>query len=622
MRIFLLLIGLFLWQINSSTAQNWQIKAVSGLNSAYDEIPALEQNQEFFFYSNREKDLLHEEDWKLRSKFHLYLSPLQTSFSELSDPSLWKGEMQLPFLFDAVCKSPNLKSWAGIQQEKSGTKIYSIQFDDDGRISVTEIAYLNYQIYHISPTDVEGDFIVSYRDNSNQNTLDIGLLQLDGSQSLILPIEGVNTDFNEAFPVWHQGDLYFSSNREGQFDIYLAEKQDQWLKVEKLKSPLNSEFDDHSIYFLNDDKGFLASNRTGGKGGDDIYLFERIDELALSGYTGRLSIKDQGIRDVPIRIYNDLGEVIAEGMTDENGNFDFPAMSENQNFKVVPVTDPKVLAASKLQISNPEGTVIQEVLADSNGHFYFEFLPYLNPGGLSRLDNPDLSTLFGIRIEGKVLKVDSTAVDEGELIVLMNDIGDPQQITYTEDDGSFLFEEVSPKANYSLGVQAGSEAVQIQIKGAAEAIHKNEEGDFDYQRILPGDYKTLKLSDGTVIEIQSGESLILKKIEYEFNEWVLNDRARAILSELAGLSKLNPGIKMDVISHTDSRGTSQYNLELSKKRANSAIEYLKSIGMRADTVFGTGVGESQLLNGCDDNSDCSEEKHAENRRTEVILRVD
>ena len=60
-------------------------------------------------------------------------------------------------------------------------------------------------------------------------------------------------------------------------------------------------------------------------------------------------------------------------------------------------------------------------------------------------------------------------------------------------------------------------------------------------------------------------------------------------------------------------------LKLSYKRANSVVEYLESRGIRASQLDAVGFGEKNLLNACDDESDCSEEMHQENRRTEFKI---
>jgi len=67
-------------------------------------------------------------------------------------------------------------------------------------------------------------------------------------------------------------------------------------------------------------------------------------------------------------------------------------------------------------------------------------------------------------------------------------------------------------------------------------------------------------------------------------------------------------------SHTDCRGTDEYNLDLSQKRAQAAIDYLMSTGISAKRLEAVGMGESSLAVNCV-CEDCTEDQHQKNRRT-------
>jgi outer membrane protein OmpA-like peptidoglycan-associated protein len=80
--------------------------------------------------------------------------------------------------------------------------------------------------------------------------------------------------------------------------------------------------------------------------------------------------------------------------------------------------------------------------------------------------------------------------------------------------------------------------------------------------------------------------------------------------------KDNPGVKIELGSHCDSRGSYAYNDALSQRRSNSAVAYIISKGISADRITAKGYGERQLLNKCSDGVPCTEEEHQWNRRTE------
>jgi len=83
--------------------------------------------------------------------------------------------------------------------------------------------------------------------------------------------------------------------------------------------------------------------------------------------------------------------------------------------------------------------------------------------------------------------------------------------------------------------------------------------------------------------------------------------------------KDNPGIVIELGSHTDSRGSSQSNLALSDKRAKASAAYIISKGIDKSRIYGKGYGETMLLNRCANGVPCSEEEHAINRRTEFKI---
>lgn len=98
----------------------------------------------------------------------------------------------------------------------------------------------------------------------------------------------INSKGNDVFPYWHQDTLYYSSDGRpgmGGLDIFRIElKNGRWSKVKNMKAPINSGGDDFGIVFKDTKSftdstyqiGYLSSNRLGGKGGDDLYQFNKV----------------------------------------------------------------------------------------------------------------------------------------------------------------------------------------------------------------------------------------------------------------------------------------------------------------------------------------------------------
>ncbi len=106
----------------------------------------------------------------------------------------------------------------------------------------------------------------------------------------------------------------------------------------------------------------------------------------------------------------------------------------------------------------------------------------------------------------------------------------------------------------------------------------------------------------------------LENIYYDFDEWFIREDAKPTLNELAENLALNPNIRIQLSSHTDCRGNTRYNEQLSQKRAQSAVDYLISKGIDPVRLEAVGYGENQLEIDCVCTR-CTEEEHQANRRT-------
>ena len=108
-------------------------------------------------------------------------------------------------------------------------------------------------------------------------------------------------------------------------------------------------------------------------------------------------------------------------------------------------------------------------------------------------------------------------------------------------------------------------------------------------------------------------------IYYNFDKYDIREDAKVELDKIVKVMNENPEVKIELGSHTDCRGSSSYNLRLSKKRAKSAASYISSRISNPSRISSKGYGESKLINDCNCRSKCSKEAHQENRRTEFII---
>ncbi len=110
----------------------------------------------------------------------------------------------------------------------------------------------------------------------------------------------------------------------------------------------------------------------------------------------------------------------------------------------------------------------------------------------------------------------------------------------------------------------------------------------------------------------------LNNIYYDYDKWAIRPDAQVELDNLVSILKDNPAVIVELGSHTDSRGRDFYNLELSEKRAKAAVDYIVSTSViNQENIVSKGYGETQFVNACKNGVVCSEQKHQENRRTEL-----
>jgi len=109
-------------------------------------------------------------------------------------------------------------------------------------------------------------------------------------------------------------------------------------------------------------------------------------------------------------------------------------------------------------------------------------------------------------------------------------------------------------------------------------------------------------------------------INWNLASATLTPQAKRIIDEhLLPVLAQNPGVKVELASHTDSRGTKASNIDLSERRAQAVARYLEAKGINSSLLVANGYGESKLKNRCSDGVSCTEREHAVNRRTEFRL---
>lgn len=172
----------------------------------------------------------------------------------------------------------------------------------------------------------------------------------------------------------------------------------------------------------------------------------------------------------------------------------------------------------------------------------------------------------------------------------------------TNENGKFSY-DLSPNTNYTL--------VANKTGYFSKSIDKiSTKGLRDLNNVLIT-IKVRVILDKVYEEVP----IIIPNIYYDYDSTSLREESFVVLDTLGQMLEDNPEIMIEIGSHTDSRGSADYNQKLSEGRAESVVRYLVGYGIDVDRMTAKGYGESEILNKCVDGVECTEEEHQKNRRT-------
>ena len=206
---------------------------------------------------------------------------------------------------------------------------------ENGKVVKEELLKFNSEDFSCGQPAVSGDgkslFFVSDMPGGYGST-DIYMAELfeDGSTNSPINLGAtINTVGREMFPFAIDSTLYFSSDTHigfGGLDVFKSE----WNAEKKFTEPinvgnkLNSNMDDFSFSYIKDNKtGFVSSNRSGGKGDDDIYYFEILEIKKTQFLSGLVLVEEKKIPipEANIKVYNLFNELVKDTISNEKGEY-------------------------------------------------------------------------------------------------------------------------------------------------------------------------------------------------------------------------------------------------------------------------------------------------------------
>jgi outer membrane protein OmpA-like peptidoglycan-associated protein len=404
----------------------------------------------------------------------------------------------------------------------------------------------------------------------------------------------INTEGDEMFPFYHEVGklLFFASNGHlglGGLDVFVSPDQGNGMftTVQNCGAPLNSKYDDFALILDSVmKKGYYTSNRSGGSGDDDIYAFNLLKPFNFGVIIRGTAFDNERniLANTNVDLLDDKNTILGSIVTKEDGKYEFEA-KYSRNYALrgtkMEYTDGRNTAST----FTTESVVIADVV--------------LKPV-------PQISLYILItdkRNNNKLEKVSVTIIDKltGEKFEHVTGIS-----------GDYLIPKIDKKIN-----DPGKYDIFLVREGyfPKEAV---------YETIFsrPGRYNLHEFLDLSMDEeVEDLSQMVqINPINFDLDKHNIRPDAAIELDKIVEIMNRYPRMVVELGSHTDCRGSIQYNLALSDRRAKSSAEYIKQRIPNPERIYGKGFGESRLLNSCACEgavkSTCPEEEHAKNRRTE------
>lgn len=442
-------------------------------------------------------------------------------------------------------------------------------------------------IYHVKTkgAKVKMESLLKLPSEINSPNTNDGSLTLFPDASAIIFAKGntgKSNDFSEV-------NLFFARFRNG-----------SWSKAVSLGTNLPESWDSSPALSPDGKTLYFASNRAGGYGGTDIY----------SAKMNR--------RGLWVDVRN-LGPSI-----NTSGNEAFPFVSRDGSLYFASDGHPGFgrLDIFKATRSKGEVTVVNlgkpmNSPADDFGLNEFNFTRgFFSSNRKGGKGDDDIYTYVNndhnLKIVNYYLTVTTVTTDDsGSEIILPNTKismktkgNELVDEAFTASNGKFKF-RVYPEENYDLiGEKIDYFTTRKAFTTEGKTVDKTKLKEVETNI----EFETKIMMERIVLE----KTILLNNIYYDLDKANIRADARPILDSLTQIMRDNPEIYIELGSHTDSRSDDNYNLDLSQRRAQSAVRYIIDQGIKSSRITARGYGESQLLI----KEAKTEEEHQQNRRTE------
>ena len=327
---------------------------------------------------------------------------------------------------------------------------------------------------------------------------------------------------------------------------------------------------------------YFSSNRTGSVGGTDIW---------------KVAVNADGTYGEPQNLGNKVNTEGNESfpfIADDNKTLYF-ASSGKQGFGGLDVY--------QIDLTNGEATNLGKPVNTEKDDFAFTFNESKKIGFLStnRSGNDDIFIVNPICAVDVLIVVTNAKTGEILANASVSILDDKKNVIATQMSNAKGEVSYKVECDRAYVVQASKDG----FEGNTFAVTKSK-----------GPKAKVDAALQPIEVIVTETEIILKPIYFEYDKSNITQEGAFELDKLVQVMKNNDKMVILAKSHTDSRGSDNYNLKLSDRRAKSTVQYIISKGIDASRISGKGMGELEPKEVC---NPCTEAQHALNRRSEFLI---
>ncbi|MES2397549.1 MAG: OmpA family protein [Bacteroidota bacterium] len=523
-------------------ANQFDVSLVPTINTEQSEFAPVFFKNQLVFISDKNKNLLNEKE----NFLHVYFSEMKkggsdgaAQFSEEVKPFPWpvnsdfhdgpvsfNAEQNMVFITHVDLFNNKDKKFV------NRTKLYFSTLKDNKWAKLKPFQYNSdeFSVAHASfSADGQKLFFASDMPGG-QGGMDIYVSEKNGENWTTPQNLGnkINTAGDEVFPYLRKdGVLYFSSTTHAGFgglDVFSATSvKGKYSNVKNLGALINSTADDFGIVFSDDNNtGYFSSDRTGGKGSDDIYSFTALNKsVAISGKIVISQNLNTPLKNNDIMLLSEGGQILNMSSTDNKGFFKFEDLDPDKKYMIkLDDSGPKFVDKAKYYLANEKEVFIRETGIDGKGgKLVFRNLP-ADPNALSEIAS-DGVTFAGNLLVGK----NSTKPLTNTKVNLLNEKGEVVQTVYTNSFGSFVFTNLPSDQNFLVKVDEND----TQLPANTKIIMTNKSGK-EMQATASGDKGSFKFS------FLASDKTTLKLMEVEDTELRLDFKGKLVSDDKTPLA--------------------------------------------------------------------------------------